>query len=351
MKPRKIAINVAVSLIGLLIALFIAEMILRAYVPVLGPMYRADSITGYSLKPNVSVNHRFPNNYDVHYETNSLGFRNPEITMPKPEGVCRVLGLGDSQTMGIGVERDDTYLSILQTRLQSRTPQSRIEVINAGVPGWGTSQELARLEHMGANLEPDIVIVGVGTNDTRDSFKSGLYRISDSGTLESTPLDKRPQWFPERQLITRLPGYDYLANNSAIFNWIRAIYTRSRAGDLTPEVSPDVLYQDDWLQLEALLMRQMNVIASEIKARLIFVLIPSAEPGQIRESIAPYQQICTQEKLACLNIADAVIDSGLTRDEIRYPNDPHWRPRGHLLIAEALDQFLGDLSACAEGES
>src|SRR3989344_7154089 len=45
----------------------------------------------------------------VYIYTNSLGFRSPEITMPKPSGTLRILFIGDSLTAGWGVDEDAPY--------------------------------------------------------------------------------------------------------------------------------------------------------------------------------------------------------------------------------------------------
>src|SRR5262245_41457465 len=73
---------------------------------------------------------------------NSLGFRGPEVARELAADRRRVLVLGDSFAYGIGVEDDETF----SARLQALEP--RLDVLNSGVNGYGTGQELLLLrEH------------------------------------------------------------------------------------------------------------------------------------------------------------------------------------------------------------
>jgi lysophospholipase L1-like esterase len=72
--------------------------------------------------------------------------------------------------MGVGVDVAATMVTGLERRLRSRNPDTRYEVINAGVPGYNTRQQLAYLETEGLKLQPDLVVLGfyVG-NDLHDN--------------------------------------------------------------------------------------------------------------------------------------------------------------------------------------
>jgi lysophospholipase L1-like esterase len=105
-------------------------------------------------------------------ETNSLSFRGPEISVEKPPGTFRVLGLGDSATWGTRVQEPETYLRVLEGELAKSSNQSarvHFEVINTGVGGYSTYQELVTLERYGLPLCPDLVIVGFVHNDAYPS--------------------------------------------------------------------------------------------------------------------------------------------------------------------------------------
>ncbi len=96
---------------------------------------------------------------------NRLGFREREFEVPKPEGVYRVMVLGDSFTWGAGLAEEDRYTNRLEELLAARHPGQRVEVLNFGVSGGPTVRERDILrEHVDA-VDPDLVVIGFCFND------------------------------------------------------------------------------------------------------------------------------------------------------------------------------------------
>jgi len=99
-----------------------------------------------------------------HLRTNALGFRDQEMSQQKPCGTFRVAVLGDSWTVGINVEREQTYPAVLARRLAEEFPRGRFEVLNFGLIG-GTSAVGKRLLPRVLAFEPDAVVLAYGAND------------------------------------------------------------------------------------------------------------------------------------------------------------------------------------------
>jgi lysophospholipase L1-like esterase len=112
--------------------------------------------------------HHFPNKtgsyYGVEIGTNSLGFRDHEYSLKKPEATERILFLGDSFTLGWGVALDDLVSKVLE-RLLNRA-DSRYEVINMGIGNYNTTMEVELFKWKGLELGPDMVILMYFINDT-----------------------------------------------------------------------------------------------------------------------------------------------------------------------------------------
>ncbi len=100
----------------------------------------------------------------------------PFAVGPKAEGATRALLLGDSFSFGSGASGSGADLaSVMEEALQVSIPD--LEVVNAGVIGWGPSDELRFLEREGERLDPDMVIVQVFLgNDATD--ETGITRIA-----------------------------------------------------------------------------------------------------------------------------------------------------------------------------
>jgi acyl-CoA thioesterase I len=73
-----------------------------------------------------------------------------------------IVAMGDSLTVGFGVDETQAFPALLEQKLRSTGYDSRI--ISAGVNGEKSGEALARVDRV-LELRPDIVIVQTGTND------------------------------------------------------------------------------------------------------------------------------------------------------------------------------------------
>jgi lysophospholipase L1-like esterase len=99
---------------------------------------------------------------------NALGFRGAEVASPKPQGRLRIVIVGDSVTFGLGMADDESFPAQLEHLLHERFPNRDLDVVNLGVPGYDTRQEVTLLKRNLARLDPDVVLVGFYTNDVPD---------------------------------------------------------------------------------------------------------------------------------------------------------------------------------------
>lgn len=101
---------------------------------------------------------------DATYTINEAGYRGPMVGRKKPHGAFRIVCLGDSVTFGSGVDDDAPYPVVLESMLEEQG-RGDIEVVNLGVPGFNTSQELYFYEAVGRALQPDLVTILAVRND------------------------------------------------------------------------------------------------------------------------------------------------------------------------------------------
>lgn len=73
-----------------------------------------------------------------------------------------IVAMGDSLTVGYGVDETQAFPALLERKLRSTGYDSRI--ISAGVNGEKSGEALSRVDRV-LKLRPDIVIVQTGTND------------------------------------------------------------------------------------------------------------------------------------------------------------------------------------------
>lgn len=117
----------------------------------------------YELKPE--LNGTFQGGL---VQTSSQGLRDREYATRKPAGTVRLVGLGDSVMFGWGVDQHETYLEVLERRLNEESAGGRrFEVLNFAVPGYNTAMEVAAFEHKALAFDPDVVILQFLNNDLR----------------------------------------------------------------------------------------------------------------------------------------------------------------------------------------
>lgn len=104
----------------------------------------------------------------VDYRINQVGLRGPDLPAQKPPGTFTVLCLGDSFTFGEGVREEDTYPARLAKLLTDAGRYGRVEVINAGVQGYGTREATTFYARQGFRFQPDVVVLGFVLNDATD---------------------------------------------------------------------------------------------------------------------------------------------------------------------------------------
>ncbi len=107
---------------------------------------------------------------------NNLGFRDVDHALAKPGGVLRIVVLGDSIAAGWGVERtEEMFPSTLERLLAERG--LRAEVINLGVVGYNTRQEVEMLKLHGLAYRPDLVLVAYCLNDSEAVTQSHVLGV------------------------------------------------------------------------------------------------------------------------------------------------------------------------------
>lgn len=101
---------------------------------------------------------------------NSQGFRGPEIEPVKPAGVVRIACLGESSTFNDTATTDGhTYPAHLERFLNEHyagRSNARIEVINAGLPGYTSLESLIYFQSRLLDYELDVAIFHHAVNDT-----------------------------------------------------------------------------------------------------------------------------------------------------------------------------------------
>src|SRR5262249_20298303 len=116
------------------------------------PVEMGEYIPGARFRIVYATNPRgyFDDDGGIPVSINRLGMRGPELEANREGGPGsargrRILGIGDSFTFGPGVRDEDTFLRRLESSLARGG--GKVEVLNAGIEGFSTADEVAYLEY------------------------------------------------------------------------------------------------------------------------------------------------------------------------------------------------------------
>ena len=100
-------------------------------------------------------------------EINSFGMREEEFNIASIKDLYKIAVIGDSHTYSTMVKNmAETFPSQLEMHLNQNIGQRTVKVLNFGVPGYNTAQELETLKTRVLTFQPRMVILQYCINDT-----------------------------------------------------------------------------------------------------------------------------------------------------------------------------------------
>jgi lysophospholipase L1-like esterase len=280
---------------------------------------------------------------------NALGFRGAEVALPKPPGRFRVVVVGDSLTLGWSVADEETFSARLERLLHDRFPKQDLDLLNLGVSGYNTRQEVTLVARHVSQLEPDLVLVGFYSNDVPDAFHddeptAGGTRVVTGGrkTGEVMYMNPTPTDWWNRQL--RKSRAVYIAGRA--FNRVRRA---GEWGSASFAMEIDLLEGKSSPKLDlgwervATQFERLRALADARSFSVGIVVLPSKD-----QVLGQYANASFQKKVRSLatplrfDVIDPLplMSEHRTR-ELFIPYDRnHPSAVGHALIAQAIAQYL-----------
>jgi lysophospholipase L1-like esterase len=333
--------NTALALISLLLTMIGLEIALR-YFDVRGyheprhETYQEVLLPADQLLPGVRVQFRPYSQFEITYDSNPRGYfdaanngltyqlnqyglRGSDFPSTKPTGQRRVLVLGDSFTFGEGVRWPDTFTVQLETLLRAETGLD-VAVLNAGIPAWSTSDEIAYLAAKGITFEPDLIVVVYVLNDA--DYAAGL----DLWNAFRAQYEKRS-----------LRG-SYLA--SFVYATIgQQTAARRYINDLVASAAEE---QAAW-QRSFEFLRAGQRGAAQIEANYMVAVFPFMYQLDETYPFRPLHDLVTdyttQNNIPTLDLLDAFTGESYQSLWV-HPSDQHPNEQAHAIAAQALAQFI-----------
>jgi len=171
------------TLIAALLSLAAAEFLLLRFHPqqYMMPRYRPSPRYGIELPAGQEIVHGVFGRWEYRYTINEFGYRGDAVPISMAYSTPNIVVLGDSNTMGNGVNDGEEYPAVMDRHLAGR-----FNVVNLGVSGYGLTQQIRYFVEFGQLFDPDIVVIQFASNDPGDNLFDPVTRI-ENGSLFSIP--------------------------------------------------------------------------------------------------------------------------------------------------------------------
>ena len=254
----------------------------------------------YLLRPGGC---RFENlEFDTYVSANSAGLRDSEDALRAPQAIF----LGDSVTMGWGVEDEETFADHFARSTGMR-------VLNAGISSYGTPRELMLLQRLDQSAL-EVLVIQYSANDIRETQQAAtggaLRTVAEADYWRiMTEYQERISYFPGRHTLV---GGFYLLKG-----------LRGTEGDVVA------------VPLEEEVGFLASVLASfPLPPKVRILLFEQNECGRARPNFAPLlREALSESRLEQIEVLDFSTE---IEGDLCFQIDGHVNQSGHERIAELL---------------
>jgi hypothetical protein len=319
-------------------------------------LFVPDAAIGYRLRPGART--RFATSeFEAEIAINAQGVRDDRDIGPKPPGERRIVVLGDSLVLSVQVDARQTFCRLLEDRLNSRGGATRYRVINAGVQGYGPVEELLFFRHVARAFEPDLVIAAVFVgNDAEEAVTSEPKLRGGARPVAEALSDSfvtRVRRVVRRSMVLQVIRLRVVSVTDRLRNWIAPPEPplQSYAADPAPRIA-------DGLRISRECVDAIRAEAAAAGARTMVMLMPArfqvddADYGRLKEAVEStggrlVRDAATarfDEALSSVAVPrfDALppLRAALPGPDVFFQETVHLTPRGHQIVAEALEAFI-----------
>ncbi|MEG4273489.1 MULTISPECIES: SGNH/GDSL hydrolase family protein [unclassified Microcoleus] len=367
-KLKNLGVNLGLTLGGLLMGVVIGESGLRVAriegYPKIGDFvdsaptrfHTSDPNLGWKLKPGASGEWNEEGASLV--QVNSEGLRDREHTKAKPPNTLRVAVLGDSFTEAIHVPVEQTFWSKLERKLgncEAVKGRKNVEVMNFGVQGYGTAQELIMLREKVWDYNPDIVVLAffIGNDIINNSpqLEYDRYRpffaydasgklVPDMSFRNLAPIDRNERAV---SFVDRMPSF--IVNNSRILQVIKKVDLDRKKRELSGHFTTlstlnlkepqNAAWEEAWRVTEGLIVTMRNEV---VQKNADFLVVTIGDPMQVRPEAERRKNFMRKNSIQDLFYPDRRLEKLGAREGFRVLN-----------LSEQFQGYTEKYQVCAHG--
>jgi lysophospholipase L1-like esterase len=308
---------------------------------------------GYALAPG-ATGHHTAGGRKAAIRINAWGFRDG----PFDEAVAadlRVLGVGDSFTLGLGVDSTDPWPQRLEQLLRERTGGS-VRVVNAGVPGYSARQLRQVVEAVVPKLRPQIVVFGVaGESYWRIERPYVLVRgyLIPTDIVPDLHLGSRGIYSSPISRWVWLRDFDFWMNEQFELG-AHLLSASYRLYEWVVRPPPHPISQPETIEISTAVERLVPTmdeigITDSLARQAGFTLVVLLRNSQRADGVFEpdqfiYNQVlrrfCEQRGIRVVDPLPQLVEAAAERPIFRTADDYHWTRAAHLLVAQELERYL-----------
>jgi hypothetical protein len=288
-------------------------------------LHKYDKILGWKLRPSISA-YRKTRAFSYNINTDVHGLRSEHIDLDRKPDTYRLLILGDSFAFGEGLEVQNRFDHQLKTL---HFPGKTLEVVNAGVMGYGTDQELLYFSQNGLRFRPNLVILMTYENDLEDimlDFNNTRYKPKyvlkeDNLLLTGVPVPFRSQ----------IRDYSYVYT-FLYLTWLSKTYTAPKF-DVHDATTLLLRLRDEMSKL----CQQNNIVFVHV----LFSSLKSLQTQDLHWKV-PLLQVSDEKPIHLVDLDPAFLEQPDVHT-LFLEGNVHWNSRGSFIVGQVLMDKIGEL--------
>lgn len=284
----------------------------------------SDESLGWKYKPDSQATRTFSADITYSIKINRDGFRDNEFS--KGNDHLKIMVLGDSMTFGLETDQASIFTNLLEIELNSKLKPVPIDVMNFGITGFSTAQELLTLRKYGPEYKPGLVLLMLfEDNDFTDnitSFQGGRFaphfRLKDD----------------------KLIFYGCPSRSERILTWLRdhstLFFVLTQKTGWGPKLLRRRYDVDEQGQITLVikLLEEIFLYVGRQKINFHLFYITDTVIGNTR--LADIQTFSEQKGIPITTIP--------LREEERVNGNGHWNEKGHRAVTEIIaNQIFNDI--------
>jgi hypothetical protein len=275
---------------SLMVSFLLAEGALWAAGFWMPTLYQPDRVTGSVHRPDLEFTYTDEGRAQV--RTNSAGRRDRDHDRRKAPGTYRIAVLGDSYAEALQV--DVPFWAVLEREARCL---GKLEVINFGVSGYGTAQELLTLPRVWG-YSPDLVLLAFLTgNDVRNNSKVlEPERLRPFYTIEGGELVLDNSFRNDPAFLKATSPLRSIVREASDYSRLLQLWRRARVVNLATVTSgyeaglDDAVYQKPagpWVEAWQITEALLAVMNAEVNARGVrFLVVTLSNSVQVHPDVA-----------------------------------------------------------------